>query len=131
MSNTKIHKCKVHNIAENNLNRTTSQLDLCFLETQFIGIFLSPRGIILPKIIRPNPNLTFKLRIILTHLYSEFQFIMSISYGENQRKLKINGIFLSPRGIILPKIIRPDPNSNSTCLSSGHIYILNFNSKCQ
>ena len=32
-------------------------------------------------------------------------------------------------GIILQKIIRPHPNSNSTCLSSRHIYIPNFNSK--
>ena len=31
LSNTKIHKCKEHNIAENNLNRTISELDLCIL----------------------------------------------------------------------------------------------------
>ena len=36
--------------------------------------------------------------------------IMSIS------KLKIIGIFLGPRGITLPKIIRPDPASNLTCV---------------
>ena len=29
LSNTNIHKCKVHNIAENNLNSTISQVDLC------------------------------------------------------------------------------------------------------
>ena len=43
---------------------------------------------------------------------------MSICNGENERKLKMHGIFLSPRGITLPKIIRPDPNSNSTCVFS-------------
>ena len=43
---------------------------------------------------------------------------MSICNGDNERKLKINGIFLSPRGITLPKIIRPDPNLNSTCVFS-------------
>ena len=78
-----------------------------------------------------RPKFKLNLLILLTHLYSEFQFKMSISNGDNEQKLKINGIFLSPRGIILPKIIRPDPNSNSTCLSSWHIYIPNFNSKCQ
>ena len=30
---------------------------------------------------------------------------MSICNGDNEWKLKINGIFLSPRGITLPKII--------------------------
>ena len=67
----------------------------------------------------------------MTHRYTKFQFKMSICNGDNERKLKINGIFLSPRGTTLPKIIRPDPNSNSTCLFSWHIYIPNFNSKCQ
>ena len=60
-----------------------------------------------------------------------FQFKLSIWNGDNEWKLKINGIFLSPRGITLPKIIRPDPNWISTCVFSWHIYILNFNSKCQ
>ena len=93
------------------------------------GIFLSPRGVTLPKINRPK----FKsnLRILMTHLYTKFQFKMSICNGDNERKLKINGIFLSPRGITVPKINRPDPNSNSTCVFSWHIYITNFNSKCQ
>ena len=35
LPNTKIPKCKVHNIAENNLNRTTSELDLCILVTHY------------------------------------------------------------------------------------------------
>ena len=39
-----------------------------------------------------------------THLYTEFHFKMSICNGDNERKLKINGIFLSPRGITLPKV---------------------------
>ena len=58
------------------------------------------------------------LRILVTHLYPEFQLKMLICNGDNERKLKINGIFLSPRGITVPKIIRPDPNSNSTCVFS-------------
>ena len=73
----------------------------------------------------------FNLCILLTHLYTEFQFKMSICNGDNERKLKINGIFLSPRGITLPTIIRPDPNSNSTCVFSWQIYVPNLNSKCQ
>ena len=71
------------------------------------------------------------LHILKTHLYIEFQFKMSICNGDNEQKLKINGIFLSPRGITLPKIIRQDPNSNSTCVFSWQTYIPNFNSKCQ
>ena len=175
------------NIADNNLNRTTSELDLCTLVTHY-WIFLSPRGIILPKIIRPDPNLNttcvfswvvlthlytvfqFKisicngdnerklkingiclsprgitllknystkpkfelnLRILVKHLYTKFHLKMSICNGDNERKLKINGIFLSPRGITQPKIIQPDPNSNSTCVFSWQTFIPNFNSKCQ
>ena len=37
--NTKIHKCKVHNIAENNLNRTISEFDLCILVTHVYSEF--------------------------------------------------------------------------------------------
>ena len=51
---------------------------------------------------------------------------MSICNGDNERKLKINGIFLSPRGITLPKIIRPDQNSNSTCVFPWQTYVPNF-----
>ena len=93
------------------------------------GIFLSPRGITLPKIIRPK--FTLNLHIFVTHLYPEFQFKMSICNGDNERKLKSNGIFLSSRGITLPKINPLNPNSNSTCVFSWHIYIQNFNSKLQ
>ena len=78
-----------------------------------------------------GPKFKLNLRILMTHLYTKFQFKMSICNGDNERKLKINGIFLSPRGITLPKIIRPDLNSNSTCVFSWRIYIPNFNSKCQ
>ena len=78
-----------------------------------------------------RPKVNLNLRILLTHQYTKFQFKMSICNGDNQRKLKINGIFLSPRGITLPKIIRPDANSNLTCEFFWHIYLPNFNSKCQ
>ena len=78
-----------------------------------------------------GPKFKLNLRILMIHLYPEFQSKMSICNGDNEWKLKINGIFLSPRGITLPKINRPDPNSNSTCVFSWHIYIPNFNSKCQ
>ena len=65
-----------------------------------------------------EPKFELNLRIFVTHLYTEFQFKMFICNGDNERKLKINGIFLSPRGITLPKIIRPDPKSDSTCVFS-------------
>ena len=66
------------------------------------------------------------LRILVTHLYTEFQFKMSICNGDNERKLKINGIFLSPRAITLLKIIRPDPHSNSTSVFSWQTYVPNI-----
>ena len=78
-----------------------------------------------------GPKFELNLRILMTHLYTEFQFKMSICNGDNERKLKLNEFFLSPRGITLPKIIRQDPNSNSTCVFSWHIYVPNFNSKYQ
>ena len=59
-------------------------------------------------------------------VYTKFQFKMSIWNGDNEWKLKINGIFLSPRGITLPKIIQPDPNLNSTCIFSWQTYVPNF-----
>ena len=96
------------NIAENNLNRNT--FDLCILVTKYWN-FLSPRGIILPKIIWPDANSNSTVQPLYpldTSIYG-----ISICNGDNEWKLKIKGIFLSPRGITLPKIIRPDPNSNS------------------
>ena len=118
------------NIVENNLNRTTSELDLCILVTHYWNYWKS-KGHNSAENYSTGPKFELNLRILLTHLYTEFQFKMSICNGNNERKLKINIIFLSPRGITLPKIIRPDQNSNSTCVSSWHIYIPNFNSKCQ
>ena len=43
------------------------------------------------------------LRILITHLYSEFQLKMSMYNSDNERKLKI--IVLSRRGMTLLKII--------------------------
>ena len=145
-------KSKGHNSAENYLAQPKFKLNLRILLTHLYsefqfkmsiingdnerklkinGIFLSPRGIILPKNYSTWPKFKLNLRILLKHLYTEFQFKISISNGDNERKLKINGIFVSPRGITLPEIFRPDPNSNSTCILSWHIYIPNFNWKCQ
>ena len=42
---------------------------------------------------------------------------MQIYDGDNERTLKIIGIFLSPRGIILPKIIRQDLNQTQPAYS--------------
>ena len=119
------------NIVENNLNRTTSELDLtvCILVTHYWNYFKS-KGHNSAKNYSTGPKFELNLRILLTHLYTEFQFKMSLCNGDNERKLKIDGIFLSPRGITMLKIIRPDPTLNSTCVFSRHIYILNFNSKC-
>ena len=118
------------NIAENNLDRTTPELDLCILVTHYWN-FSKSKGHNSAENYSTWPKFELNLRILLTQLYTEFQFKMSICNGDNERKLKINGIFPSPRGITLPKIIRLDPNSNSTCIFSWHIYIPNFNSKCQ
>ena len=41
----------------------------------------------------------------MINVHTEFQFKTSISDGDNERTLKINGIFQSPRGITLLKII--------------------------
>ena len=119
MLNTKIRKCKVHDIAENNnSNRTISELDLCILVTRDWN-FSKSKG---AKKCAENYSTGFQFKlnlcILVTHLYTEFQFKISICNGDNERKLKTNGIFLSPRGITLPKIIRPDRNSNSTCVFS-------------
>ena len=130
LPNTKIHKCKVHDIAENNSNRTISELDLCILVTHYWN-FSKSKGHNSALNHSTGPKFKLNLLILVTHLYTEFQFKMSICNGDNERKLKINGIFLSPRGITLQKIIPPNPNSNSTCVFSWHNNIPNFNSKCQ
>ena len=120
----------MHDIAENNSNRTISELDLCILVTHYWN-FSKSKGHNCAENYSTGPKFKLNLRILVKHLYTEFQFKMSICNGDNERKLKINGIFLSPRGITLPKIIRLDPNSNSTCVFSWHTYKPNFNSKCQ
>ena len=148
--NWNFSKSKGHNSAENYSTRPKFKLNLrivvthLYSELQFKmsisngdneqklkinGIFVSPRGITLPKFTRLWPKFKLNLRIVVTHLYSELQFKMSISNGDNERKLKMNGIFVSPRGITLPKIIRLDRNSNSTCVFSSHIYIPKFQLK--
>ena len=113
LPNTKIHKCKVRNIAENNFNRTISELDLYILVTHYWN-FSKSKWHNSAENYSTWPKFKLNLSILLTHLYTEFQFKMSICNGDNERNLKINEIFQSPRGITLPKIIRPDPNSNST-----------------
>ena len=115
---------KVQDIAENNLNRTISELDLCILVT-YCWIFCKSKGHNCAE--NYLTGFKFNLRILVTrHLYTEFQFKMSICNGDNERKLKINGFFLSPSGITPTKIIRPDPNSKSTCVFSWQIYVPNF-----
>ena len=98
---------------------------------KIIGIFLSPRGITLRKIIwldpNSNPTCTFSWHIYIANFNLKCQFVMEIM-SRNWKSFKF---FIGQRGITLLKIIRPDPNSNSTCLFSWHIYIANFNSKCQ
>ena len=68
---TKIHKCKVHNIAENNLNRTTAELDLCILVTHY-WIFCKSEGHNSAENYLTEPKFELNLRIVVTHLYSEF-----------------------------------------------------------
>ena len=50
------------------------------------GIFLSPRGINSAENYSTGPKFKLNLLILLTHLYTEFQFKMSISNGDNERK---------------------------------------------
>ena len=40
-----------------------------------------------------GPKFELNLRILVTNLYTKFQSKMSICNGDNERKLKINGIF--------------------------------------
>ena len=91
--------CKVHDIAENNSNRTISELDLCILVIHY----WKSKGHNCVENYSTGPKFKLNLRILVTHLYTEFQFKMLICNGDNERKLKINGIVLSPRGITLPK----------------------------
>ena len=105
------------NIVENNLNRTTSELDLCILVTHYWN-FSKSKGHNSAENYSTGFKFELNLRILKTHLYTEFQFKISICNGDNEQKLKINGIFLSQKGITLPKITQPDPTSNSTYIFS-------------
>ena len=107
-----------------------SDLDLSILVTHYWN-FSKSKGHNSAENYSTWPKFKLNLCILVTHLYTEFQSKMSMCNGDYERKLKMNGIFLRPRGITLPKIIRPDPNSKSTCVFLWHIYIPNFNSKCQ
>ena len=80
------------NIAENNSNRTTSKLDLCILVTHYWN-FSKSKGHNSAENYSTGPKFTLNLYILKTHLNPEFQFKMSICNGDNERKLKINGIF--------------------------------------
>ena len=145
-------KCKRHNIAENNLTRTIfMNLTCVFFETHvysefqlkmamhdrdnewqlgIIWIFLSPRGKTLPKIIQRKSNSTWTAYFHGTSIYR-----ISIQnvhlWCRKWAETKNNWNFLSQKGMILPKIIRPVQYSKSTCLFSWHIYIPNFNSNWQ
>ena len=114
----------MHDIAENNWNRTISELDLCILVTHYWN-FSKSKGHNCAENYSTGPKFKLNLCILVTHLYTEFQFTLSICNGDEQ-KLKINGIIVSPRGITLPKIIRLDLNSNATCVFSLQTYVPNF-----
>ena len=99
-----VGKVQGDDIAENNSNRTISELDLCILVTHYWN-FSKCKGHNCAENQSTRPKFELNLHILVTHLCIKFQFKMSICNGENERKLKIIGIFLSPRGINLPKII--------------------------
>ena len=96
----------MHNIAENNLNRTTSELDLCILVTHYWN-FSKSKGHNSAENYSAQPKFKLNLSILLTHLYSKFQFKISISNGGNERKLKINGIFLVQGALFCHKLFDP------------------------
>ena len=50
----------------------------------------------LKKLLETGPKFKLNLCILVTHLYTKFQFKMSICNGDNEPKLKIIGIFLKP-----------------------------------
>jgi hypothetical protein len=56
------------------------------------------------------PKTELDLDIYLICLYTEFYFNMCNLCKENERKLQISGIFLSPRGITLSKMVRYTQN---------------------
>ena len=114
----KIAVYDLHNLAENYSTRPKLKLNLRILLTHLYTKFQlkmsicngdwnfsKSKGHNLAENYSTQPKLKLNLRILLTHLYTEFQLKMSICNGDDVRKLKINGIFLSPRGITQPKII--------------------------
>ena len=81
LPNNKIHKCKVHDISENNSNRTISELDLCILVTNYWN-FSKSKGHNCAENYSTGPKFKLNLRYLETHLlYTEFQFKMSICNG--------------------------------------------------
>ena len=120
----------MNDIADNNSNRAISELDLCILVIHYWN-FSKSKGHNCTENYSTGPKSKLNLRILVTHLYTEFQFKIYICTGDNERKLKINGIFLSQRGITVPKIIRPDPNLNTFCVFPWQFYVPNLNLKCQ
>ena len=71
---------------------------------RIVGLVLSPRVIILPKIIKA------KTRTRPAYFHDVFLFKMSMCDGDNERKPSIIRIFFKSKGITLPKLIRPEPN---------------------
>jgi hypothetical protein len=76
--------------------------------------FLSPRGhnSVQNGLIVPKSELG--LDIVMVNLYTKFHFNMWILCRENERKLQIIAIFLSPRGITLSKMDWSYPKENLT-----------------
>ena len=72
---------------------------------KIIRFSLSPRGHNCAKNRLTGTNFELDLRILMTKLYTEFQFKMSTWDGDNEQTLKIIRFFLSSTGIILPKIV--------------------------
>ena len=95
---------------------------------KIIGIFLCLRGITLLKIIQPKSK-SYLPCIFPWHITILNFMKMSRYDRDNERKLKIIIIILSLRGITVPKIIQPNPNSNLTWVFSWNIHIQNLNSK--
>ena len=87
-------------------------------------------GVTLPANYLTRPKFALNLRTMhVTHLYTKCQLKMSIFNGDNERKLKIIGIFLSPRGITLPKKLFDRPQYWTQ--PAWDIYVTPFNWKCQ
>ena len=108
------------------IDRTISELDLCILVTHYWNSFKC-KGHNSAKNYSYILTCLFSWHIYILNFNSKCQFVMEIMTGN----WKLMEFFLSLRGITLPKIIRLDPNSNSTCVFSWHIFIPNFNLKCQ